>query len=81
VTRPTWRRRLAQSYARLCLRVQVRDKDLRARLTPGYQPFCKRQVVSGSYYRRIGKPNASFVAEPITAASPSGIRTADWAHH
>lgn len=81
VTRPTWRRRLAQLYARLCLRVQVRDKDLRARLTPGYQPFCKRQVVSGSYYRRIGKTNASFVTEPITAVTSAGIRTADGVDH
>src|SRR6185312_6643010 len=54
VTRPTWRRRLAQGYARLCLRVQVRDKDIRSRLTPDYQPFCKRQVISGSYARERG---------------------------
>ncbi|HEY2501742.1 MAG TPA: NAD(P)/FAD-dependent oxidoreductase [Mycobacterium sp.] len=81
VTRPTWRRRLAQSYARSCLRVQVRDKDLRARLTPDYQPFCKRQVISGGYYRAIGKPNASLVTEPIAAITPTGIRTADGVHH
>jgi cation diffusion facilitator CzcD-associated flavoprotein CzcO len=81
VTRPTWRRRLAQGYARLCLRALVRDKELRARLTPTYQPFCKRQVISGSYYRRIGKPNASLVTEPITAITPTGIRTADGVHH
>lgn len=81
VTRPSWRRRLAQHYARLCLRIQVRDKDLRARLTPGYQPFCKRQVISASYYRRIAKPNASFVTEPIAAITPTGIQTADGTHH
>jgi cation diffusion facilitator CzcD-associated flavoprotein CzcO len=81
VTRPTWRRRLAQGYARLCLRVQVRDKELRARLTPEYQPFCKRQVISGSYYRAISKPNASLVTEPITAVTETGIRTADSVHH
>lgn len=81
VTKPTWRRRLAQRYARLCLRVQVRDKDLRARLTPDYQPFCKRQVISGSYYRAISKPNASLVTVPITAVTPTGIRTADGVHH
>jgi cation diffusion facilitator CzcD-associated flavoprotein CzcO len=81
VTRPTWRRRLAQGYARACLRVQVRDRDLRARLTPNYQPFCKRQVMSGSYYRAISKPNASLVTVPITAITPAGIRTADGVHH
>lgn len=81
VTRPTWRRRLAQGYARLCLRVLVRDKDLRARLTPDYQPFCKRQVVSGDYYRRICRPNARFVSEPITEVTETGLRTADGVQH
>ena len=37
--RPTWQRRLAQNYARWCLRPQVRDRELRDRLTPDYQPF------------------------------------------
>lgn len=81
VTRPTWRRRLAQAYARLCLRALVRDKGLRARLTPDYQPFCKRQVVSGDYYRRICQPNARFVSEPITEVTETGLRTADGVHH
>lgn len=81
VTRPTWRRRLVQGYARLCLRVLVRDKDLRARLTPADQPFCKRQVISGSYYRAVAKPNAGLVTEPIAAVTPHGIRTADGVHH
>ena len=59
----------------------VRDKDLRARLTPDYQPFCKRQVLSGDYYRRIGKPNASFVSESIAEITETGLRTADGVHH
>ncbi|MEB3979722.1 NAD(P)/FAD-dependent oxidoreductase [Mycobacterium sp. 663a-19] len=81
VTRPTWRRRLAQQYGRVCLRMLVRDNALRARLTPDYEPFCKRQVISGNYYRAIGKPNASLVTEPIAEVTPTGIRTTDGAHH
>ena len=81
VTRPTWRRRLAQGYARLCLRVLVRDNELRARLTPDYQPFCKRQVMSGNYYHAISKPNASLVTEAIVEVTPTGIRTADGVQH
>lgn len=79
-TRPSWRRRAVQAYARLCLRLQVRDPGLRARLTPDYQPLCKRQVVSGSYYRAIQSDNADLVTEAITAVTPTGIRTADGAH-
>ena len=81
VIRPTWRRRLAQRYGWMCLRMLVRDKDLRARLTPDYQPFCKRQVLSGNYYRRIAKPNASFVSEPIAEVTTTGLRTTDGVHH
>jgi len=81
VIRPTWRRRAAQRYGSMCLRVLVRDKKLRARLRPDYQPFCKRQVLSGDYYRRIGKPNASFVSEAIVEITKTGVRTADGVHH
>ena len=79
-TRPSWRRRAVQGYARLSLKVQVRDPELRAKLTPDYQPLCKRQVVSGTYYRAIQAPNAELVTEAITEVTPTGIRTADGAH-
>lgn len=79
-TRPSWRRRAVQAYARLSLRVQVRDEELRAKLTPDYQPLCKRQVVSGTYYRAIQAENAQLVTEPIAAVTPTGIRTADGTH-
>lgn len=76
-TRPSWRRRAVQAYARLCLHMQVRDEDLRKRLTPDYQPLCKRQVVSGTYYRAIQSANAELVTERIIEVTPTGIRTTD----
>ncbi|MGW0162907.1 flavin-containing monooxygenase [Mycobacterium sp. NPDC003323] len=81
VTTPSWRRKLVQAYARASLRVQIRDPKLRARLTPDYQPLCKRQVVSGSYYRAITAPNARLVTGPIAEVTPTGIRTADGEQH
>ncbi len=81
VTRPSWRRRLVQGYARASLRAQVHDRDLRERLTPDYEPLCKRQVVSGSYYRAIGAENAELVTEPIAEITPDGIRTVDGRFH
>ncbi|MGW5312206.1 flavin-containing monooxygenase [Nocardia thailandica] len=81
VLRPTWRRRAVQRYARLSLRAQVRDRDLRERLTPDYEPLCKRQVVSGTYYKAIAADNAELVTEAITEITPTGIRTADGRHH
>ncbi len=76
-TRPSWRRRLIQNYARWCLRAQVRDRRLRGRLTPDYQPLCKRQVVSGSYYRALRADNAELLTSAIDEITPRGIRTAD----
>jgi cation diffusion facilitator CzcD-associated flavoprotein CzcO len=76
-TRPSWRRRLVQAYARWSLRTQVRDPALRASLTPDYQPLCKRQVVSNAYYRAIRANNAEVVTSPIERVMPHGIQLAD----
>lgn len=81
VTKPSWRRRLVQWYARMSLRAQIRDPKMRAALTPDYQPLCKRQVVSGNYYRAIAAPNARLVTDPIEAFTASGLRTSSGEHH
>lgn len=79
-TRPSWRRRAVQAYARACLRIQLRDKNLRSKLQPDYEPLCKRQVISGSYYQAIGAHNADLVTTAIAEVTPRGIRTADGSH-
>jgi cation diffusion facilitator CzcD-associated flavoprotein CzcO len=76
-TKPSWRRRLIQNYARWCLRAQIRDRELRDRLTPDYQPLCKRQVVSSSYYRAIRSRNAELITSANDEITPRGIRTVD----
>ncbi|OKH70016.1 monooxygenase [Mycobacterium sp. SWH-M3] len=81
VTTPSWRRTLVQSYARWSLRAQIRDREVRAKLTPDYEPLCKRQVVSGTYYRAITRPNARLVTDPIQEFTRTGIHTADGTHH
>ncbi|MCF8572240.1 NAD(P)/FAD-dependent oxidoreductase [Gordonia sp. HY002] len=81
VTTPSWRRRAVQRYARLSLRAQVRDRDLRKSLTPDYQPLCKRQVLSGTYYRAITADNADLVTDGITEVTSTGIRTTSGVHH
>ncbi|QBJ96335.1 NAD(P)/FAD-dependent oxidoreductase [Rhodococcus sp. ABRD24] len=81
VLHPTWRRRLVQRFARWSLRAQVRDPELRNKLTPDYQPLCKRQVLSGTYFRAITAGNAELVTESITEITPTGIRTADGVEH
>ncbi len=81
IIRPSWRRRLFQQFSRWTLRCQVRDRELRARMTPQYEPMCKRQLFSGSYYPAIQSPNAEYITEAIQEITPSGIRTADGHFH
>jgi cation diffusion facilitator CzcD-associated flavoprotein CzcO len=79
-TRPSWRRKLVQNAARAHLRT-IRDRELRAKLTPDYEPLCKRQVISGSFYRAVQQRNVSVVTDESERVYDDGIITADGAHH
>lgn len=73
-------------YADIAQRCQanldtVQDPDLRARLTPDYQPGCKRLVVSDLFYPAIQKPNAELVTTAIESIEAGGIRTSDGRLH
>lgn len=67
-----WQRRLVN---RACLYNlnQVSDPVLRERLTPSYQPLCKRLVMSNEYYPAIQKENVTLVTDPIECISAEGV--------
>jgi cation diffusion facilitator CzcD-associated flavoprotein CzcO len=77
---PGVKRTVVQTYARLCLYL-IRDTSLRERLRPDYQPLCKRQVLSGTYFRAIQQPNVEVVTDPIDHIDATGIVTVDGTHH
>jgi cation diffusion facilitator CzcD-associated flavoprotein CzcO len=56
---------------------QVRDPDIRRRLTPDYDVGCKRPSVSNSYLRTFNRPNVELISERIERVTKHGIRTAD----
>jgi cation diffusion facilitator CzcD-associated flavoprotein CzcO len=58
-------------------RMQVRDADVRRRLTPDYEIGCKRPSVSNSYLRTFNRRNVELVTEPIERVTARGVRTAD----
>ncbi len=58
-------------------RSQVRDPELRRRLTPSYEVGCKRPSVSNTYLRAFNRPNVELICEPIERLTASGVRTAD----
>ncbi len=59
----------------------VRDPELRRRLTPDYKVGCKRLIVSDNFYDAIQQPNAGLVTDAITGIEPGGVRTADGRLH
>jgi cation diffusion facilitator CzcD-associated flavoprotein CzcO len=70
-----WRR----SITRMCERnlASVRDPELRARLTPDYQPMCKRLIIHPTFYRKVQRPDVDVVADGIARFERTGIRTVD----
>jgi cation diffusion facilitator CzcD-associated flavoprotein CzcO len=73
--------RLASRIALRHLHKAVRDKQLRAKLTPSYVMGCKRVLLSNDYFPALGKENVEVHTSPITRIGPGGIVTADGVEH
>lgn len=80
LVRPGWRRTLLSTVCRANL-ATVRDPELRRRLTPDYQPMCRRLVISPGFYRAIQRPDVHLVDTGIDHIAPRGIVTTDGALH
>lgn len=80
VVQPGWQRRLISAVCRWNLRT-VRDPELRRKLTPDYQPMCKRLIASSGFYRAVQQPNVELVTDGITRVEPGGVRTRDGVLH
>ncbi len=63
------------------LEEQVSDPELRARLTPDYEPGCKRRCISDDYLPAFNRDNVHLVTEGVVAIEPGGIRDAKGAFH
>jgi cation diffusion facilitator CzcD-associated flavoprotein CzcO len=66
-----------ESIARRHLRSQVRDPELRRKLTPRYTIGCKRITMSDSYYPALAQPNAEVVTDGIREIRARSIVTSD----
>jgi cation diffusion facilitator CzcD-associated flavoprotein CzcO len=80
VVEPGWQRRLISGICRANL-LTIRDPELRRKLTPDYEPMCKRLVASWDFYRVVQQPNVDVVTEAIERVEPGGIVTADGRVH
>jgi cation diffusion facilitator CzcD-associated flavoprotein CzcO len=70
-----------EEACRANLEDNVRDPELRAKLTPDYQAACKRLIISPNFYGAIQQPNAELVTEPIERVEAGGVRTKDGRLH
>jgi cation diffusion facilitator CzcD-associated flavoprotein CzcO len=65
---------LMERTARRHLERQIRDPELRAKLTPDYAIGCKRVLISNDFYPALRRANVELVTEPIEAIGPAGVR-------
>ncbi len=74
VTEDGWQRALIQNVVKLNLRFSVKDKELRKKLTPDFEPLCKRMVISDNYYQALQRENVYLEDSPIEQIEENGIR-------
>jgi cation diffusion facilitator CzcD-associated flavoprotein CzcO len=67
----------ATDLAKMLRFAQIRDKDLRDRLTPDYDFGCKRPTFSNSYYRTFTKPHVHLQDSGIDHIEADGIVAKD----
>ncbi|MFL6089626.1 MAG: flavin-containing monooxygenase [Aeromicrobium sp.] len=69
--------RIAERYCRAHLHRQVRDPELRRKLTPDYSFGCKRPTFSNDYFPTFTKPHVHLETESIQRIDEKGIVTGD----
>jgi cation diffusion facilitator CzcD-associated flavoprotein CzcO len=66
-----------EKLARKHLERQVKDPELREKLTPHYRMGCKRVLISDNYYPALQQPNVDVVTDGIAEIKPHSIVTSD----
>jgi cation diffusion facilitator CzcD-associated flavoprotein CzcO len=59
------------------LHAQVKDPELRRKLTPDYRMGCKRILPTDEWYPALAKPNVEVITEGITEVRPHSVVAAD----
>lgn len=63
------------------LAAQVPDPELRAKLTPDYEPGCKRVLISNAYYPALQNPVTTLEASALSSVEGSTVRAASGAEY
>jgi cation diffusion facilitator CzcD-associated flavoprotein CzcO len=70
-----------EKVARAHLKRQIRDPELRAKVTPGYTIGCKRILLSSDYYPALAEPHVDVITDGIAEITETGLVTADGTAH
>lgn len=55
------------------LRRQIKDRDLRRKVTPNFQIGCKRMLISNNYYPALAQPNVDVVTDGIAEVRKDSV--------
>lgn len=69
--------RAAETIARAHLRRQVKDPELRRKLTPDYSFGCKRPTFANDYFPTFTEPHVTLETTPIEQITRGGVVTTD----
>ncbi|RDI68605.1 flavin-containing monooxygenase [Nocardia pseudobrasiliensis] len=68
-----------ETIARAKLAYEVRDPELRRKVTPNFRIGCKRMLISNEYYPALGRENVDVVTDGIREIRANSIVTTDGA--
>ncbi len=73
--------RINKAVAMWHLRKQVKDPELRAKLTPDYPIGCKRILFSNEFYPALAQDNVDVVTHAVTSVTPKGVVDSEGIEH
>lgn len=73
--------RLLHGWSRLHLKHQVKDPELREKLTPDYPIGCKRVLFASEYFPALTRDNVNLITTAIERITENGVVTADGVEH
>ncbi|WP_063047205.1 flavin-containing monooxygenase [Nocardia pseudovaccinii] len=63
--------------AKAKLQLEIRDPELRKKVTPNFRIGCKRMLISNDYYPALSRPNVDVVTDGIVEVRANSIVTKD----
>ncbi|MEV6767082.1 NAD(P)/FAD-dependent oxidoreductase [Nocardia sp. NPDC051030] len=69
--------KILETVARAKLRAEVRDPELRKKVTPNFRIGCKRMLISNDYYPALSRDNVDVVTDGIKEIRANSVVTKD----